>query len=145
MTTSSTNGRKQSRPMDRISSPAVDAVLAATHPSPEAGGPCATCAFRNGTEANLTEHTQILVRACVEGMRLFHCHEKAGLCKGYIAAANRRGAPTASEMENEVRIFGTIVEIICAEMRKIEEPHIRKYQTRATIGLDPVFFDTQTS
>lgn len=76
-----------------IASPASDAVLAAQHPSPEQGGPCATCAFRPGTEASETEHTAVLARLCVEGGRQFWCHEKTQLCRGWIAAVNLRGVP----------------------------------------------------
>jgi hypothetical protein len=78
---------------DEVASPAFDAVLAAQHPSPEQGGPCATCAFRPGTEASRSEHTVVLARLCVEGGREFHCHEKAQLCRGWIAAVNLRGVP----------------------------------------------------
>jgi len=76
-----------------VPSAASDAVLAADHPTQEAGGPCATCAFRHGTEANTSEHTVILARLCVEGLRPFYCHEQPGLCRGFVAAANLRGVP----------------------------------------------------
>lgn len=107
-----------------IASPSVDAVMGAEHPAPEEGGPCATCAFRKGTEANGAEHTTTLVRLCVEGMRPFLCHEKAGLCRGYIAAANLRGAPTPSEKE-EVDILGRVADQlgeIIAEASELEKP-----------------------
>lgn len=76
-----------------VPSPACDAVLAAEHPSPDSGGPCLTCAFRPGTQANRTEHTMALARACVEGLEPFFCHEQPQVCRGFIAAANLRGAP----------------------------------------------------
>lgn len=80
-----------------VDSPATEAVLAADHPSPANGGPCATCAFRPGTEANGTAHTMALARACVEGVTPFHCHEQPRLCRGFIAAVNLRGAPADEE------------------------------------------------
>lgn len=82
-----------------VPSPACDAVIAAEHPSPEAGGPCATCAFRPGTEANQTVHTMTLARLCVEGGRPFHCHEHQRLCRGFIAAVNLLGVPDANNVE----------------------------------------------
>ena len=71
---------------------AFQAVLHADHPSPENGGPCATCAFRIGTEANRSEHTTALAALCVEGLREFRCHEKPQLCRGWIAAVNAKHA-----------------------------------------------------
>lgn len=71
-------------------SPAFDAVVAASHPDPDAGGPCASCAFRPGTEANLSPHTDMLARFCVEGVTPFNCHERPGFCRGWIAAVNLR-------------------------------------------------------
>jgi hypothetical protein len=79
-----------------VPSPACDAVEAAEHPSPEAGGPCATCAFRPGTEANTSWWTRDLARLCVEGTRTFQCHEQPQLCRGFIAAINLRG-PTETD------------------------------------------------
>lgn len=80
-----------------VPSAASDAVEAAQHPSPAAGGPCATCAFRPGTEANRTPHTRDLARLCVEGFRNFHCHEHPHLCRGFVAALNLRGVPQDDE------------------------------------------------
>lgn len=80
-------------PASGVPSPACDAVMAAEHPSPECGGPCATCAFREGTEANQTWHTVELARLCVEGFRYFYCHEQPQLCRGFVAAMNLRGTP----------------------------------------------------
>lgn len=76
-----------------VPSAACDLVIASEHPSPADGGPCATCAFRPGTEANTTDHTITLARLCVEGLRPFHCHEAPQLCRGFVAAANVRGVP----------------------------------------------------
>ncbi len=70
---------------------AFDAVCAASHPSPEDGGPCATCAFRSGTQASESRHTVILAKLCVEGLTPFQCHEQPQLCRGFIAACNLRG------------------------------------------------------
>lgn len=76
-----------------VPSPACDAVMAANHPTPAAGGPCATCAFRPGTKANQTLYTVELARLCVEGIQEFRCHEQPRMCRGFIAALNLRGVP----------------------------------------------------
>lgn len=81
----------------RTISAAANAVEDADQPSPEQGGPCTTCAFRPGTEANTTEHTRTLAALCVEGFRLFGCHESGGACKGFIAALNLRGVPETED------------------------------------------------
>lgn len=73
-----------------LESPAFDAICAADHPSPSNGGPCATCAFRPGTEANATEHTVALAKMCVEGLERFDCHEYNRMCRGWLAAVNLR-------------------------------------------------------
>lgn len=70
--------------MIEFESQAFDAVCAAEHPAPESGGPCATCAFRPGTEANTSWHTVMLAKFCVEGRTPFDCHEKPQLCRGFI-------------------------------------------------------------
>lgn len=95
-----------------IDSPATDAVMSAAHPEPSAGGPCATCAFRPGTQANQTEHTQILVRLCVEGFREFHCHEKPQLCRGFIAALNLRGVPEGEDEQRACAAAGFAADIL---------------------------------
>ena len=61
---------------------AFRAVMEAEHPSPECGGPCATCAFREGTEANRSELTLLRALFCVAGLVPFLCHEKPGACRG---------------------------------------------------------------
>lgn len=98
-----------------VESASCDAVIAASHPSPEAGGPCATCAFRPGTEANLTETTITLARLCVEGMRPFQCHETPQLCRGYIAAANLQGVPEGDEAVKWAAVCGIAADLF-AEM-----------------------------
>lgn len=95
-----------------VPSAACDAVLAAKHPAPENGGPCATCAFRPGTEANQTTHTMDLARLCVEGFRHFHCHEKPKLCRGYIAALNLRGAPVTEDDEKWSIVAGHAADLL---------------------------------
>lgn len=81
-------------------SPACALVIAAPHPSPENGGPCATCAFRPNTEPNLSPHTMMLAALCVEGFREFHCHEdRSQLCRGFVAALNVRGELDDDERE----------------------------------------------
>ncbi len=89
-----------------VPSAACDAVIAAIHPSPENGGPCATCAFRVGTEANQTWHTMALARLSVEGGRMFHCHERVQLCRGFVAALNLRGAPQDEDDRNWAVVAG---------------------------------------
>jgi hypothetical protein len=83
-----------------LPSAAYDAVLNADKPSPDAGGPCATCAFRLNTEAACSQHTSTLAKLCVEGITPFHCHEAPTLCRGWIAAVNLNGVP---ETEDERR------------------------------------------
>lgn len=93
-------GRQERHMIDLgVPSAACDAVMAARHPSPADGGPCVTCAFRVGTEANTTPHTVILARLCVEGSRPFYCHERPGLCRGFVAALNLRGVIPADDVE----------------------------------------------
>jgi hypothetical protein len=93
-------------------SAAVNAVMAATHPSPEDGGPCATCAFRPGSEANRSQHTRELVNLCVEGLREFHCHERPQLCRGFIAAINLRGVPATEADRQLAEVAGCAADIL---------------------------------
>jgi hypothetical protein len=103
-----------------VPSAACDAVLTAPHPSPDAGGPCATCAFRPGTQANETAHTWALARLCVEGFRLFHCHEKPQVCRGFNAAVNLRGVPRGDDDEKWATVAGEAADILgdCIEAAK---------------------------
>lgn len=96
----------------QIPSPACDAVLAGDHPAWESGGPCATCAFRPGTEAATTQHTVELARLCVEGFRYFGCHEHAGLCRGYVAAMNLRGVPQDEDDRRWSIVAGEAADIL---------------------------------
>jgi hypothetical protein len=98
-------------------SAASDAVIAATHPSPDAGGPCATCAFRPGTEANQTAHTLLLAKACVEGVRPFHCHEQPQLCRGFVAAVNLRGAPQTKADKRHAQASAVMVDVLAMAIR----------------------------
>jgi hypothetical protein len=93
-------------------SQACQIVAAANLPSPESGGPCATCAFRKGTEANASAHTTELAALCVEGLREFHCHEKPQLCRGFIAAANLRGVPQDEEDRHWMEVAGEAADIL---------------------------------
>lgn len=104
-------------------SAACDAVMAAVHPSPEAGGPCATCAFRPGTEAHRSPHTVALARLCVEGGRAFSCHEQLQLCRGFIAAINLRGAPRDEDDRRWSVVAGDAADILgtCIEAAKANE------------------------
>lgn len=104
-------GLLELRLMSSVPSAASDAVIAAVHPSPENGGPCATCAFRPGTEANRTMHTIELARLCVEGLRLFYCHEHPGLCRGYVAAVNLRGVPESEDDKRWAEVSGMVADM----------------------------------
>jgi hypothetical protein len=95
-----------------VPSPACDVVLAASHPPPEKGGPCLTCAFRQGTEANTTPHTMTLARLCVEGFRQFHCHEQPQLCRGWLAALNLRGTPESQDDKNWSVVAGHAADVL---------------------------------
>lgn len=110
-----------------IYSPSVDIVMAASHPKPSDGGPCATCAFRSGSQANLTEHTQALVRFCVEGFREFHCHEKPQLCRGFIAAMNLRGVPKTKAERKQSDAAGAAADVLsqCIAMAKAFDESVR--------------------
>lgn len=109
---------------NEIRSPSCDAVMAASHPSPDDGGPCATCAFRSGTIPNQSCHTMILARLCVEGLRLFLCHEKSQVCRGYIAAINLRGVPQTKADQEWCDMAGLAADVLgdaIAEAAKIQQ------------------------
>lgn len=93
-------------------SEAAEIVMAAQHPTPEDGGPCETCAFRPGTEANLTGHTRELAELSVEGLRPFYCHERMQLCRGYVAAANLRGVPENEDDRRHVEACGLAADVL---------------------------------
>lgn len=95
-----------------VPSPACDAVIAAHHPSDADGGPCATCAFRPGTQANQTVHTIELARLSVEGLREFHCHEHPRLCRGFIAALNLRGVPQDEDDRRWSEVAGHAADLL---------------------------------
>lgn len=95
-----------------VPSEASDVVSAHVHPSYADGGPCDGCAFRGGSEASRTAHTVELARLCVEGLRLFHCHEHPGLCRGYVAAVNLRGVPSTDEDRKWADVAGHAADII---------------------------------
>lgn len=99
--------------MLNVDSPAFDAVSGANHPSPECGGPCATCAFRPGTEAASMEHTVVLARLCVEATEPFLCHEQPQLCRGWIAAVNLRGPmPDDDDSRHRREALGFAIEML---------------------------------
>ncbi len=102
-------------------SPACDAVMAAKHPSPAAGGPCATCAFRPGTEANLTPSTVELARLSVEGFREFFCHERPQVCRGFNAAMNLRGVPTTDDDRKWSEMAGHGADILSFASHRAKE------------------------
>lgn len=106
-----------------VPSAASDTMIAADHPSAADGGPCETCAFRRGTEANRTAHTMELARLCVEGIVPFHCHEQPQLCRGFVAAVNLRGAPVDEEDRRwkEVAAFAADLLGACIDAAKAED------------------------
>lgn len=106
-----------------VPSPACDAVLAAAHPSSADGGPCATCAFSPGTQANQAEHTMELARLCVEGFRTFSCHEQPQLCRGFIAAINLRGVPQDEDDRRWCVVAGDAADFLsrCIDVAKQAE------------------------
>ena len=106
-----------------LPSAAFDAVSAAEHPSPERGGPCATCAFRHGTEASQSAHTTELARACVEGLVSFHCHEHPQLCRGFVAAVNLRGAALSEDERRWQEVCAIAADVLgaCIEAAKAEQ------------------------
>lgn len=116
-----------------VPSAASDAVMAAQHPSPEDGGPCATCAFRPGTQANGTPYTVALARLCVEGSRLFYCHENPQLCRGFVAAINLRGVPEDEEHRRWCDVAGHAADMLqmCIEAAKDEDEAAAAARERA--------------
>ena len=95
-----------------VPSAASDVVIAATHPPHENGGPCATCAFRPGTEANLSAHTAQLARLCVEGLRPFQCHEHPHVCRGWVAAVNFNGVPVTEDQKRWTEVTGFAADML---------------------------------
>lgn len=100
-----------------VPSAACDAVMAAEHPTDENGGPCATCAFRPGTEANRAWWTTDLARLCVEGFRTFHCHEHPRLCRGFVAAINLRGVPQDEDDKRWCEVAGHAADMLSDAIR----------------------------
>jgi hypothetical protein len=113
-----------------VPSPASDAVIAHTHPAPERGGPCGTCAFRAGTEANQTWHTMEMARLCVEGLVPFYCHEQPQVCRGFVAAVNLRGVPETEDDKRWAEVnrlaAGLMADAIAAGKRADEEAAARR-------------------
>lgn len=122
-----------------VPSLACDVVVGSRHPAPDAGGPCATCAFRLGTEANRSAHTVELARLSVEGFREFHCHEKPQICRGYIAAINLRGVPRDEQDRQWSVVAGDAADLLqrCIEGARDADAVAR------TEGLCPVMTTNQ--
>jgi hypothetical protein len=53
---------------------------------------CATCAFRSGTPANRSAATLLKAQLCAEIPTEFFCHERDGLCAGWVLLANKLNA-----------------------------------------------------
>src|ERR1044072_7759053 len=56
---------------------------------------CEGCAFNSGTEANRHEHTQLVIRLCVEAREPFHCHDRA-------QELNKNGLPLSAAIEQAI-------------------------------------------
>lgn len=95
-----------------MESPACDVVMNAKHPSYANGGPCHECAFRAGTEAYRSVHTQQLARLCVEGFREFQCHIHPHVCRGFNAAIRVRGAPKTQADKRHAEAAGIAADIL---------------------------------
>ncbi len=111
-----------------VPSAACDLVMAAEHPSPEDGGPCATCAFRHGTEASKAEYTVELARLCVEGFTLFHCHERPQVCRGFMAALNVRGVPVDEDDRRWAEVCREAADLLgdCIDRAKAYQDEVEK-------------------
>jgi hypothetical protein len=78
---------------------------------------CATCAFREGTQANLSELTQIKIRRCMDTAEPFYCHEDPhgiALCRGFVDALDARlkkGLPGGSQRDVFMTINETLAEM----------------------------------
>lgn len=106
-----------------VPSPACDAVLNADQPSHEDGGPCHDCALRRGSEASQTAHTVELARLCVEGIRPFYCHVHPGVCRGWVAAVNLRGAPQDEDDRRWMEVAAHAADVLgmCIRAARDEE------------------------
>lgn len=106
-----------------VSSPACDLVMSREHPPYSAGGPCHDCAFREGTEANASQHTVMMARLCVEGFRQFDCHVHPGICRGFVAALNVRGVPETEEERRWQEVTGAAADLLaeCVAAAKAED------------------------
>lgn len=138
VTTTNDQSRVDGVPSDRpmgstassnVPSRASDLVMSADHPTPASGGPCATCAFRIGTQANLSPHTVELARLCVEGFREFYCHERPQVCRGFNAAINLRGVPQGEDDRRWSEVAGMAADVLqqCIEAAKAADavdPHV---------------------
>jgi len=63
---------------------------------------CATCAFRRGTPASLSEDTRLVAMLCVLSGETFCCHEaqrEGEPCRGWQLAVERRGPQPALRAE----------------------------------------------
>lgn len=110
-----------------LDSPAFHEVVSRDiKPSFYDGGPCETCAFRAGTEANRSAHTVALAQLCVEGLTPFHCHERPAFCRGWIAAVNlkheiERDAPNTFESRMRVEAMRMAADVLSRVITMIAE------------------------
>lgn len=61
----------------------------------------------------------MLAKLCVEGLVPFDCHEKAQLCRGFIAAVNLRGAPTTRTERRHAEAAKSAAEMLGLVIRTI--------------------------
>lgn len=65
---------------------------------PDAPSRCITCAFRKGTDANMTPDTLNVASECLITGEEFHCHHEDKLCVGAeIAREMIKRAPTPTD------------------------------------------------
>jgi hypothetical protein len=65
-----------------------------------------------------------LARLCVEGIRPFYCHEKPGLCRGYVAALNLRGVPSDDDdrkWQEVARFSADLLSDLIADAKRVQE------------------------
>jgi hypothetical protein len=90
---------------------------------------CSGCAFSPGTEANLSEITQLKVNLCLESRVPFYCHEPDGgyfpfdrICAGYTHALLERGGDVPDDWRRKV--YGAGLRLIAECERDGEPAHI---------------------
>lgn len=102
-----------------------------TPSSPNPPERCATCAYRKGTEANLTPSTTLLATLCEMSGDTFSCHEDGRPCRGWAAEVQRQ--QVAGERPNEWQ--RRVAAIMCGEYNDI----LHEAASGRTIDQDAAF------